>query len=193
MKKSLYGLKQASINWFKKLKQGLVDWGFTPSKIDPCLYLKENMVLLTYVDDCIIISPSQESINCLITLMQNNPENFKFTNEGDVTKFLGIKITKLDKNTFKLSQSFLTNQILSFLGLCNNKFNTNANSSSTPVAKGLLHWDLSRKPQKYAWKYQTAVGMLSYLQNTSCPKISMATHQAACFSYQPMYPTRNQL
>ena len=32
---SLYGLKQASLNWFEKLKQGLTDRGFKPSSIDP--------------------------------------------------------------------------------------------------------------------------------------------------------------
>ena len=31
LKKSLYGLKQASLNWFKKLKQRLMNQGFTPS------------------------------------------------------------------------------------------------------------------------------------------------------------------
>jgi hypothetical protein len=118
--------------------------------------------------------------------MQTGPENFKLTNRGNVNKFLGIEITKLDEQTFELLQPFLINRILSFLGLCNNKFNTDANSSLTPVAKGLLHRDLSGKPQKYVWKYQTAVGMLSYLQNTSCPKISMATHQTARFLNQPM-------
>jgi hypothetical protein len=51
LKKSLHGLKQASLNWFEKLKQGLVDQGFTSSEIDPCLYLKENMALLTYFND----------------------------------------------------------------------------------------------------------------------------------------------
>jgi hypothetical protein len=84
LKKSLYSLKQASLNWFKKLKQGLMDRGFTPSKNDPCLYLEENMVLLTYVDDCIIISPSHNSIDRLIFSMQSGPENFKLTNKGGV-------------------------------------------------------------------------------------------------------------
>ncbi len=99
---------------------------------------------------------------------------------------MGIEITRLDDDSFKLSQPFLIDQILSFLGLCNNKFETDANSSSTPIVKGLLHPDLSGKTRKYSWKYRTAVGMLSYLQNTSRPKISMATHQTARFSNQPM-------
>jgi hypothetical protein len=55
-----------------------------------------------------------------------------------------------------------------------------------PVAKGLLHRDLDGKPRKYTWKYRTSVGMLSYLQNTSRPEISMAVHQTARFSNNPM-------
>jgi hypothetical protein len=46
LKKSLYSLKKASLNWFEKLKQGLVICGFTPSEIDSCLYLKELIALL---------------------------------------------------------------------------------------------------------------------------------------------------
>jgi histone deacetylase 1/2 len=186
LKKSLYGLKQASLNWFEKLKQGLMDQGFTPLEIDPCLYLKENMVLLTYVDDCIIISPSRDSIDRLISSMQSGPENFKLTDEGGVNKFLGVEITRLGDNSFELSQPFLINRILNFLGLCNNEFETDANSTSTPVPKGLLHRDLDGKARKYTWKYRTAVGMLSYLQNTSRAEISMAVHQTARFSNNPM-------
>jgi hypothetical protein len=36
LNKSLDGLKQASLNWFEKLKQGLIDRGFHPSAINPC-------------------------------------------------------------------------------------------------------------------------------------------------------------
>jgi hypothetical protein len=71
--------------------------------------------------------------------------------------------------TFEFSQPFLINWILNFLSLCNNEFESDTNSTSTPVAKGLLHRDLDGKPRKYTWKYRTAVGRLSYLQNTSRP------------------------
>jgi hypothetical protein len=99
--------------------------------------------------------------------------------KGDVNKFLGIEITRLNGDSFKLSQPFLIDPIFDFLGLCNNKFETDANSLSTPVAKGLLHCDFSGKPHKNSWKHWMAVGMLSYLQNTSCTKILMAMHQTA--------------
>jgi hypothetical protein len=110
------------------------------------------MVLLTYIDDCIIISPSKASIDSLVASMQTGPENFKLTDVGDVNKFLGIEITKLGSDPFELSQPFLIDRLLRFFGLCNNAFDIDANPSSTPVAKGLLHQDLAGKLHKYSWK-----------------------------------------
>jgi hypothetical protein len=74
LNKSLYGLKQASLNWFKKLKQGLIDRGFHPSAIDPCLYFKKGMIIITYVDDCIIVSNSMKDINNFIKSMKDGKE-----------------------------------------------------------------------------------------------------------------------
>ena len=55
--KSLYGLKQAPKTFFDKLKAGLLERGFTQSILDPCLFLKENMMCVIYVDDTIIAGP----------------------------------------------------------------------------------------------------------------------------------------
>ena len=71
LNKSLYGLKQASYNWYEKLKKGLEDRGFKPSSIDPCLYLKKGMIVLTYVDNCIIVGNSMKEINYFINSMKN--------------------------------------------------------------------------------------------------------------------------
>ncbi len=144
------------------------------------------MIVLTYVNDCIIIGTSMKSIDAFIRSMQHGKENFILTDEGDVNKFLGIEIVQHNPNTLELVQPFLINQILHFLGLCHNEFKTDANSCSTPVAHGLLHHNLAGNPRKLQWKYRTAVGMTLYLQNSTCPNISMAVHQTAHFSNQPM-------
>ena len=75
------------------------------------------MILLTYVDNCIIFSPSMQSINCLLKSMHDGPANFKLTDEGNVNKFLGIKITKLSKKFFELARPFLIDHLPQFLGL----------------------------------------------------------------------------
>ena len=54
MNKNLYGLKQASLNWYDKLRDGLLARDFVPSVIEPCFYVKYGMIILTYVDDFII-------------------------------------------------------------------------------------------------------------------------------------------
>ena len=58
--------------------------------------------------------------------------------------------------------------------------------SLTPVGKPLLHKDIEGKPRKYNWNFRTAVGMIGYLQQSTRPEISMASHQCARFVNQPM-------
>jgi hypothetical protein len=122
LKTSLYGLKQANLNWFEKLKLGLTNCGFIPLVIDPCLYTKKDMVVLTYVNDCIIVVTSIKSINAFICSMQHRKENFILTDEGNVNKLLGIEIIRHNPHTFEVVQPFLIDCILHFLGLCHNKF-----------------------------------------------------------------------
>ena len=106
------------------------------------------MIILTYGDDCIIIVPSMENINRFVDSMKNTDENFVLTDEGDINKFLGIEITQLNDKRFKISQPYLTDQIIYFLKIDSNDNNVETNSKSTPVGKNVLHKDLSGKPQK---------------------------------------------
>jgi hypothetical protein len=117
LRANLYGLKQASYNWYEKLKQALIDRSFKPSDIDPCLYIGNGMIVLTYVDDCIIIGPSMKDIDTFVNSMKEGDENFILTDEGDIDKFLGIEITQLDDNRFKISLPYLIDRIVSLLEL----------------------------------------------------------------------------
>ena len=74
-----------------------------------------------------------------------------------------IEIKCLGKQEFEISQPFLIDCILALPQLEHNRFKTNPNDKLTPATPQILNKDLMGKPWKKSWKYQTAVGMLSYL------------------------------
>ena len=67
--KSIYGLKQASHQWYSKFYQALLSFGFLQSKSDYYLFTKGTgpsfVDLLVYVDDIVIIGPSLAAIQDL--------------------------------------------------------------------------------------------------------------------------------
>ena len=65
------------------------------------------MVILTYVDECIIVGPSMKDIDGFVKSNRSGSENFVLANEGDINKFLGIEVSQLDDNIFNISQPFL--------------------------------------------------------------------------------------
>ena len=188
LNKSLHGLKQASLNWFEKLKAGLITQHFVPSKIDPCLYIKPVMIIQTYVDECIIISKNKSALHSFIHSICNGEKHFLLMEEDSVDKFCVIEIKHCDSSSFEFIQPFLINCIVNLLGLINNQFSSQTNSQSTPVAPNcLLCKDLEGDPRHKQWKYQTLIGMLMYLQVNTISDISMPVHQAARFSNHPMF------
>ncbi len=142
LNKSLYGLKQTSLNWFEKLKQGIIDCRFHPSAMNPCLYFKKGMIIITCVDDCIIVNNSMKDINTFVKSMKDSPKRYILTDEGYINNFFGIEIKEITKNKFELSQPFLIKQIVNLLGLGQNEFDVHTNTKMTPVGKLLLNKDL---------------------------------------------------
>eukprot|EP00957_Ditylum_brightwellii_P094117 7165481-Ditylum_brightwellii.AAC.1 len=98
-----------------------------------------------------------EIIDSFVTSMKEGNENFILSNEGDINKFLGIEITQLDKNRFKISQPYLIDRIVSLLNLNQDELGYQTNPKATPVCKPVLNKDLAGKPCKEDWNYCTAV------------------------------------
>ncbi len=106
------------------------------------------MIIITYVDDYIIISISMKDINTFVESMKDGPGGYVLTDEGDIHPFLGIEIKEITKNKFELSQPFLIEQIVNLLGLGKNEFGVHTKTKITPVGKPLLNKDLEGKPRK---------------------------------------------
>jgi hypothetical protein len=182
LNKSLYGLKQAGYKWFVKLSNGLQDCGFVQRNIDPCIFFGPGCIILTYVDDCIIIGDTSDCINKPIQSLHEGDENFVLQDEGSINKYLGVKIKQVDDFLFELTQPFLIERVTKFLGIDNGR----TNEKLTPVGKPLLNKDLNSVPHKYDWEYRRAIGMLTYLTGSVRPDIAMAVHQCARFRINPM-------
>ena len=63
--------------------------------------------------------------------------------------------------------------------------NDNINTKLTPATKPLLYKDQDGLINKCDCNYRQAIGMLTYLQGTYRPDISVAVHQAARFTIDP--------
>ena len=139
------------------------------------------MVILVYVDDCILIGKNSDIIVGFIDSLKKGPENFEFTEEGTMDRYLGVDIQKLTDGEFILRQPFLIQRILQHMGI----EPTETNSRPVPVVGPLLSRDLEGPDRKGDWHYRSVVGMLGYLQNSTRPDISMAVHQCARFNANP--------
>ena len=184
--KNLYGLKQAASTWFEYLRDSLIKsedeggYGFTQSTVDPCIFFKEGVTLITWVDDCLIFARKKEYADNLILALK---QQFTLSEEGEVSAYLGVKM-ELNEGTGQvtMSQPFLIQRIIELLGDAISE----ANIKDTPaVYKEILHKDELGPHRKQSWKYRSAIGMLNYLAASTRPDCLYAVHQCARFSADP--------
>ena len=89
----------SSRNWFDMLKTGLEDEGFEQNKVEPCLFVRNNCIVIIYVDDCCILSKYKEKIDALLI---NLSKALKLTDEGDVKSYLGMNVRKDPNETITM-------------------------------------------------------------------------------------------
>jgi hypothetical protein len=176
LKRSLYGLRQAPRNFFQHLKTNLEAIGFKSQvDVDPCLFISDKVICLTYVDDTLFFSPKQEYIEEAMDKLRL--QGMDLEKENDVAGYLGVHIeTRGDE--VKLTQKGLARRIIEATGAHLLK---NAN---TPASEP-LSMDKDGDPANSFFSYASVIGMLQYLQAHSRPDITMAVSQCARFVHSP--------
>jgi hypothetical protein len=103
-KRNLYGLVQSSQNWFLKISKIYERLGFKQSKSDPCLFLRNDTIIVLYTDECMLHAKDMNIIDDFFKILRNE---YKLTlNDPDtIDDFLGIHFSHKDKGELHMSQT----------------------------------------------------------------------------------------
>ena len=176
LRKSIYGLKQASRQWYIKFHDTITAFGFTENIVDQCIYLKVSgskfAFLVLYVDDILIASSDLSLLKETKSFLSSN---FEMKDMGEASYVIGIEISRdRSQRTLGLSQKAYISKVLERFSM------TGCNSSIVPIQKGdklnLKQCPKSDEEHKRMQDipYASIVGSLMYAQVCTRPDISFA-------------------
>ncbi|GKA89147.1 retrovirus-related pol polyprotein from transposon TNT 1-94 [Tanacetum coccineum] len=177
LKRSIYGLKQASRQWYLKFHKVMSKFQFKKNVVDQCIYLKLSgskvFILVLYVDDIILAS---NDLNMLYEAKSFLSEYFKMKDLEEASYVIGIEIYRYRSlGILSLSQRAYINKILKKYSM------QNCSPTVAPVVKGdkfcayqcpknkLEQEEMRLKP------YAFVVGSLKYAQVCTRPDIAYIT------------------
>ena len=180
LQKSLYGLKQSGRMWYNRLKEFLLQKGFSNNDDCPCVFIKKSLsgfcIISVYVDDLNIIGSTRdidEARNHLKT-------EFEMKDLGKTKFCLGFQLEHLPSGIL-VHQSAYIKKILQ-------KFNMD---KSYPSKTSMVVRSLDMNKDQFRPKdedeellgtevpYLSAIGALMYLANSTLPDIAFAVNLLA--------------
>lgn len=179
LQKSLYGLKQASRQWYSTLVQALQALGFVQSSADHTLYIKQGKsgaftALLLYVDDVLLAGNDMTEIQLVKDSLH---AKFRIKDLGEAKYFLGLEIARSSAGIV-LNQRKYALELLSDSGLLGCK------PVSTPMDSSMKMGASSGTPLADISSYRRLIGRLLYLTTTR-PDISFAVNQLSQYLSAP--------
>ncbi|GJS22807.1 putative RNA-directed DNA polymerase [Tanacetum coccineum] len=173
LKKSIYGLKQASHQWYLKFDEVMKKHNFIKNQVDHCVYLKMSgsnfIILVLYVNDILLSSNNIELLHeskCFLY------RNFGMKDLGEASYVIRIEIQRDQANgKLGLSQKAYIERVL-------NRFNMqHCSPTVTPVIKGDVFRSHQYPKTKVEYEemkripYAFIVGSLTYSQVCTRPNI----------------------
>lgn len=174
--KPLYGLKQAPRAWWSTLDKALSQLGFARTDADPSVYTGQiagfRIALAIWVDDILIISPSQDAVEAV---KKSLATHFECRDLGAVDSFVGINVERGELTTCLNLHGYIHDLLIKF-GMNKSK----ATRSPLP-AKWQTHLAKAGQPLSPGdcTKYREIVGALLYCATTVRPDLAFAASALA--------------
>jgi hypothetical protein len=157
--KNMYGLKQAGHNWYNSLTDHPLKSGFKQSQVDKYLFIRDNCIIVVYVDDYLLFSPTDDVLERMI---KNLCQVFTITTTSSSETYLGLDVSRHDNGTIILHQPGLIDKVITICGLENE-----SNTHLTPAVTILQKSEASNEPRLHRWSYHQVIGILNYIAATT--------------------------
>ena len=181
LKKSLYGLKQASRQWNIELRGFLKHLGYHQCARDSSVFFKPTgtklSIALVYVDDLLLTGDDEEGLQ---HLKMSLDKAFTIKDLGELRYFLGIEVARSVKGTV-INQRKYIQDLISDTGF------HNCSPTSFPFPKGVKLSTDEGEPLDNPEVYRSLIGRLLYL-NLSRPDITFSVQQLSQFMSFPRKP-----
>jgi hypothetical protein len=187
LKKSIYGLKQASRQWYLKFHNVISSFSFVENVMDQCIYQKVSgskiCFLVLYVDD-ILLATNDKGL--LYEVKQFLSKTFDMKDMGEAFYVIGIKIHRdRFRGILGLSQETYINKVLERFRM------KDCSPSVAPIMKG-DRFSLNQCPKNDLEKeqmknipYASAVGSLMYAQVYTRPDIAFVVGMLGRYQSNP--------
>ncbi|XP_019435951.1 PREDICTED: uncharacterized protein LOC109342419, partial [Lupinus angustifolius] len=188
LKKSLYGLKQSSRQWYRRFDTFMLENGYCRSEHDSCVYYKKLanksfIYLLLYVDDMLIACKNMSEIKSLKAQLSSE---FEMKDLGAGRKILGMEIQRDRKEgTLFLSQKKYIEKVLERFGMQNAKPVTTPLASHFKLSMALCPQTESENEEMSSVPYASAVGSLMYAMICTRPDIAQAVSVVSRYMASP--------
>ena len=187
LKKSIYGLKQASRSWNIRFDDEIKKLGFMRNPKEPCVYKKLSgsivVFLVLYVDDILLIGndiPMLESIKSSLSRV------FSMKDLGEATYILGIRIYRdRSKRLIGLSQSTYIGKVLERFNMQDSKKGFLPMSHGISLSVSQCPATREQRDKMIGIPYASAIGSIMYAMLCTRPDVSYALSMTSRFQKDP--------
>ncbi|PKH48387.1 hypothetical protein CRG98_050358 [Punica granatum] len=173
LRKSLYGLRQASRNWYFKFAAAFIQYGFQQTEADHSFFTYSHasvfLAVLVYVDDMIIVT--NNSVSCA-RFKNYLHQCFHIKDLGPLSYFLGIEIIRSSSGLF-LNQRKYALDILTEAGMLGSR------PAYFPMEQQHQLSQDSGNSISDLGQYRRLIGRLLYLTITG-PELCYPVHILSC-------------
>ncbi len=174
--KALYGLKRAPHVWYKPLVEFLKKLGFVRLELDHEIFISKDkqLFIAVYVDDLLFFGAN---ISRLEDIQQKLRDQFKMTDLGDISHYLGMEVDYVVGEKITLCQSTYLKKVIDQFKM------TGCKPSIVPMKPGVANSLLpnNRNADKATIKwYQSAIGSLIWPAVHTRPDIAYSVGGLSC-------------